>query len=136
MLFFPLKIHMHFSLCTVRIKLSLSPSPDLRLCTGFGWDRVESLHSSLYRAVLWTCAGNSADSTGVAKQCLHSVKTFSTSHTTLPESRLWYTGKWCPNDQRDIPDQMTLCSAVKVGGIGKGGTLQLIAFVFPSNRHA
>ena len=32
-------------------------------CTGFGWDTIKFLHSSLYGAVFWICAENTVGKT-------------------------------------------------------------------------
>ena len=69
-------------------------------CAGFGWDRVNFLHSSWYGAMFWICAGNSGDNTrifvlqwdntvfAIAEQRLDRVKAFAASHTTPPARRL------------------------------------------------
>ena len=60
----------------------------LGLCAGFGWDRVNFLHSSEYGAMVWICAENSVDNSGVVLLLLSSASTaskaFSASHPTPP----------------------------------------------------
>ena len=50
-------------------------SPYLPRCAGFGWGRVNFLHSSWYGAVVWICAGNSVDNTGMFSLLLSSAYT-------------------------------------------------------------
>ena len=73
----------------------------VRRCAGFGWDRVNFLHSSWYGAMFWICAENSVDNTRdvlvIAEQCLHRIKAW---EGTQP-------GQLTPTDQRDTPDHMT-----------------------------
>ena len=61
------------------------------LCPGFGWDRVNFLHSSWYDAVLWTYDENNGDNTWmisvVAEQGLHRAKAFPAFHAALPVRR-------------------------------------------------
>jgi len=38
---------------------------ELTHCAGFGWGRVNYLHSSYYAAMFWICVENSVDSTGL-----------------------------------------------------------------------
>ena len=46
-------------------------------------------------------------------------------------------GQLTPTDQRDLPDHMTQCSAIKAGGKKEEeGTFGVTAFVFPSNCYA
>ena len=43
----------------------LKHSINFRDCAGFAWDRVNFLHSSWYGAMVWICAENSVDNTGM-----------------------------------------------------------------------
>ena len=88
-------------------------------CAGFGWDRVNFLHSSSYGAVFWICAGNSADNTGMFSLLLSSAYTESRPFLLLTPphqrggwgcTRSWegtQRGQLTPTDQRDIPYHMT-----------------------------
>ena len=50
-------------------------SSGLHSCAGFGWGRVNFFHSSLYGAMFWICAGNSADNRGTFSLLLSSAYT-------------------------------------------------------------
>lgn len=59
----------------------------LAACAGFGWERVNFLHSIWSRAVFWICSGNIVDNTDdlvTAEQGSHSIKAL--SHITPPVS--------------------------------------------------
>lgn len=61
----------------------------LKMCAGFGWSRVNFLHSSKDKAMFWICPGNSADNRDViviAELCSQRVKAFSAAHITLEEA--------------------------------------------------
>jgi len=54
------------------------------MCAGFGWGRVNFLHSSWSGALLWVCAANSVGNTGMFLLLLssaHRVRAFSAPHT-------------------------------------------------------
>lgn len=57
-------------------------------CAGFGWDKVRFLRSSLYGAMVWICAENSAytcrDVSVIAEQAWHRATAFSAPHSTPP----------------------------------------------------
>jgi len=57
-------------------------------CAGFGWDRVNFLHSSWYGATFWICADHSVDDTGMFSLLLSRIKASSASRPTPPASRL------------------------------------------------
>ena len=44
-------------------------------CAGFGWHRLNFLHSSWYGAMFWICAGNSVDNAGMFLLLLSSAYT-------------------------------------------------------------
>jgi len=44
-------------------------------CAGFGWDRVNFLHTSWYETIFWICAENSVDHTGMFRLLLSSTYT-------------------------------------------------------------
>lgn len=50
---------------------------------GFGWGRVDFLHSSSYEAMFWVCARNGADNTGMFSLLLSSAYTASTPFLPL-----------------------------------------------------
>ena len=50
-------------------------TPTCACCAAFGWDRVRFLHSSYYGAMVWICAGNSVDNTGMFWLLLSSAYT-------------------------------------------------------------
>ena len=61
--------------------------PEIRVCPGFGWERVNGLHSSWSGALLWICAENSVGNTGMFWLLLssaHTVRAFSAPQTTPP----------------------------------------------------
>ena len=102
-------------------------------CAGFGWDRVNFLHSSWYGATFWICAGNSVGNTAMFQLLLSSAYTESRPFLLLtpPHQRVgWGCTSWegtqlgqlTPTDQRDIPYHMMSCSAYKAGEEeGRGG---------------
>jgi len=55
-------------------------------CAGFGWDRVNFLHSNWYEAMFWICAENSIDNTRMSSSLLSHAYTESRSFLppTLP----------------------------------------------------
>ena len=109
---------------------------------------VNFLHSSYYGAMVWICAENSVDNTGMFSLLLSSAYTESRPFLLLtpPHQRVGWgctrswegtqPGQLPPAAQRDIPDHRMSCSAHKAGGRRrKGGTFRVTAFVFPSNRY-
>jgi len=76
-----------------------------------------------------------------AKQCLHSIRTFSVSHSAPPVNRLGVCNRPCENmagtvDPRwpnwyPIPDDIVLSNKIR----RKGGRFGVMAFVFPSNYY-
>jgi len=67
-------------------------------CTGFGWDGVHRLHSSLYRAMFWICAESSVGSTLMFQSLLSRACTAPRPvlRLTLPRQRAGWecTGGW------------------------------------------
>ena len=53
-------------------------------CSGFGWSRVNVLHSSYYGAKFWICAENSVDNTGMFSLPLSSAHTEPRPFLLLP----------------------------------------------------
>ena len=113
-------------------------------CAGFGWGRVNFLHSSWYGAMFWICDENSVDNTGMFSLLLSSAYTESRPFLLLkpPHQRVGWgctrgregtqPGQLTPTDQRAIPYHMTSCSAYKAGGRRrKGGTLGVMVFLKP-----
>jgi len=96
-------------------------------CAGFGWDRVNFLHSSQSGAMFWICAEHSVDNTGMFLLLLSSAHTESGPFLLLtpPHQRVGWRCRrsWegtqpvqlTPTDQRDIPCRMASCSAYKAG---------------------
>lgn len=63
----------------------------------------------------------------VNEQCLHRSKDFPAPHAVLSVMKLGVhqdlgtqPGQLTQNDQRDVPYHMTLCSAIKLWGVGWG----------------
>lgn len=117
-------------------------------CAGFRWDRVNFLHSELYRAVVWICAEHRADNIEIfcccccccwteltQSQCLFC---FLYCHKGNGAGCAWeetQMGQVTQSDQRGIPEHVTSCPGYKVWGRRrKGGMFGLMVFVFP-NHH-
>lgn len=94
----------------------------MKTCTGFGWDRINFIHSSCFGAVFWICAG--IRDSFVTEQDLLGVKAFPVPHPTPPERRLGMhkdlgvdTVRIAdPSDPTDILHCRTPSLAYKYGG--------------------
>jgi len=98
--------------------------------------------------MFWICAENGVDNKEMFLLLSSSAYTASRpfllltpfhQQTGLGCKRSWektYPGQLTSTDQRDIPCHMTSCSAYKMGrSRRKGGTFEVMAFIFPSNRY-